>query len=259
MFTQKRVLSGVFIMFFIAVIFLLPLSFSSPAAEIKQVGDLPLFVTPLGWYRASRIIDRPVKNDRGEELGEVDNLIIRRNGRVKKVILSVGAFLGIGDRLVAVSFSSLKIDERGNMLYRVTKEQLEKYPVYTYRKNHPYGLYYSPYPPRGPSYSDDFYPPGRESYYPYPMGWIPFSPDRMAVSHLLGMTLIDYQGEPVGKINDFIVDLKEGKIEKIILSVDEIIKERLVVLPFRPLELSTWGIYYNITREQIDLMPEFKD
>jgi hypothetical protein len=41
--------------------------------------------------------------------------------------------------------------------------------------------------------------------------------------------------------------------------MNEFIKERLVALPFKPLELSTWGIYYNITREQIDLMPEFKD
>ncbi|NWG02784.1 MAG: PRC-barrel domain-containing protein [Syntrophaceae bacterium] len=73
------------------------------------------------------------------------------------------------------------------------------------------------------------------------------------------MTLIGSQGEPMGKVSDFIVHLEEGKIEKIILSVNEIIKERLVALPFKPLELSTWGIYYSITREQIDLMPEFKD
>ncbi|NWG02785.1 MAG: PRC-barrel domain-containing protein [Syntrophaceae bacterium] len=161
MFAKKRVSSRLFSMFLIAVIFLLSLSLSSRAAEIKELEEkLPPLVPPPGWYRASRIIDHPVKNDRGEELGEVDDLIIRRNGRVKKVILSVGAFLGIGDRLVAVSFSSLKIDERGNILYRITKEQLEKHPVYTYRKDHPYGLYYSPCPPRGPSY--DLYPTGRE-------------------------------------------------------------------------------------------------
>jgi sporulation protein YlmC with PRC-barrel domain len=258
MFAQKRVSSRLFSMFLIAVIFLLSLSLSPRAAEIKELEEkLPPLVPPPGWYRASRIIDHPVKNDRGEELGEVDDLIIRRNGRIKKVILSVGAFLGIGDRLVAVSFSSLKIDERGNILYCITKEQLEKHPVYTYRKDHPYGFYYSPYPPRGPSH--DLFPPGRERYYPYPMEWIPFSPDRMAVSHLLGRTLIGYQGEPMGKINNFIIHLEEGKIEKIILSVNEIIKERLVALPFKPLELSIWGIYCNITREQIDLRPEFKD
>jgi sporulation protein YlmC with PRC-barrel domain len=258
MFAQKRVSSRLCSMFAISVSFLLALSLSSQAAEIEKLREkLPPLVTPREWHRASKIIDHAVKNDRGEELGEVDDLIIRRDGKLKKVILQVGGFLEIGDRLVAVSFSSLKIDERGNLLYRITKEQLEKHPVYTYRKDHPYGLYYSPYPPRGPSY--DLYPPGRERYYPYPMEWIPFSPDRMAVSHLLGRTLIGYQGEPMGKINDFIIHLEEGKIEKIILSVNEIIKERLVALPFKPLELSIWGIYYNITREQIDLLPEFKD
>lgn len=212
-------------------------------------------LSPAGWYRASEIIDHAVENDRGKELGEVDDIIIRRNGKVKKVILSVGAFLRVGDRLVAVSFSSLKIGEKGNILYRVTKEQLEKHPVYTYQKDYPYGFYYSPYPPHGPSY--DLYPPGRERYYPYPMGWIPFSPDRMAVSSLLGRMLIKYQGEPVGKVNDFIIHLEEGNIEKIILLVNEIIKERLVALPLQPLELSIWGIYYNITKRQIDLLPEW--
>jgi sporulation protein YlmC with PRC-barrel domain len=258
MFAQKRVSIRPFNMFLIAVIFMFFPSLSSRATEMKELEEkLPPFITHPGWHRASSIIDRSVKNDRGEELGEVDDLIIRRNGRVRKVILSVGAFLGVGDRLVAVSFSSLKIGERGDILYRVTKEQLEKHPVYTYPKDHPFGLYYSPYPPRGPSYG--LYPPGRERYYPYPMGWIPFSPDQIILSRLLGMTLIDYQGEPLGKVNDFIIDLEEGRIEKIILSVRGVIRGRLVALPFRPLELSVWGIYYNITREQIDLLPEFKD
>jgi sporulation protein YlmC with PRC-barrel domain len=257
MFGQKGVPSRLFTILLIEVIFLLFLSFSSWTAEIKDLEELPLFVIPPGWFRASRIIDHPVKNDRREELGKVDDLIIRRNGRVKEAILSVGPFLGRGDRLVAVSFSVLKMDEKGDILYRVTKEQLEKHPVYTYRSNYPYGLYSSPDPPRPPTY--DLYLPGRERYYPYARGWIPFSPDRMSLSRLLGMTLIGDQGEPMGQVDDFIIHFEEGKIEKIILWVNDILKERRVALPFLPLELSPWGIYYHVTREQIDLMPEFKN
>jgi sporulation protein YlmC with PRC-barrel domain len=98
-------------------------------------------------FRASKIIDQPVKNAQGEELGEVDDLIMTRNGKIKKVILSVGGFLGIGDRLVAVPFKSLKIDERDNIVYNVTKQQLENHPVFSYRREGLYGYYYQPFYP----------------------------------------------------------------------------------------------------------------
>jgi hypothetical protein len=48
-------------------------------------------------FRASKIIDQAVKNTQGEEVGEVDDLIMSRNGMIKKVILSTGGFLGVGD------------------------------------------------------------------------------------------------------------------------------------------------------------------
>jgi sporulation protein YlmC with PRC-barrel domain len=59
--------------------------------------------------RATKIIDAVVKNDRGEEVGEVDDLIMSRNGKVKKVILSVGGFLKIGEKLVAVPFRDCQV------------------------------------------------------------------------------------------------------------------------------------------------------
>jgi len=241
----------------ISAIFLFLLQDHLGATESRELKEKPLIVTLSGQCRATEIIDRVVKNDRGEKLGDVDDLVIRRNGKIKKVVLSVGDFLGVGDRLVAVSFSSLKIDEKGNILYRVTKEQLEKYPVYTYRKENPSGFYYAPYSFYGPSH--ELYPPGRERYYPYPMGKIPFSPGQMTLSSLLGLTVINYEGEPLGSVDDFIIHLEEGNIEKIIVSVNETIKEGLVALPFRPLELSVWGIYYNITKRDIGLLLDLKD
>ena len=257
MFAQTRMLRRLFSLFLVVDACLIFFSPSSQATEIEELeGELRSRATPPGSYRASEIIDHPVENDRSEELGEIDNLIIQRNGKVKKAILSVGPFLGEGERFVAVPFSSLKIHERGKILYRVTREQLERHPAYSYPKEHPYGFCYSPYPPLGSSHS--VYPPGRERYYPYPMGWVPFSPGRTTVSSLLGLKLINTQGEPVGKVNDFIIHIEEGNIEKIIISVNGLIKEKRVALPFKPLELSVWGIYYDITKRQIDLLPEFK-
>ena len=94
-------------------------------------------------FRASKIIDQTVKNAQGEELSEVDDLIMSRNGKTKKVILSVGGFLGIGDRLVAVPFKSLQISEKGGIVYNVTKQQLENHPVFNYGKEGLYEYYYA--------------------------------------------------------------------------------------------------------------------
>ena len=80
----------------------------------------------------------------------------------------------------------------------------------------------------------------------------------MTLSSLLGLTVINYEGEPLGSVDDFIIHLEEGNIEKIIVSVNETIKEGLVALPFRPLELSVWGIYYNITKRDIELLLDLK-
>ena len=48
----------------------------------------------------------------------VGDFIMSRNGKIKKMILSVSGFLGIGDRLVAVPFKSLQIRVKGDIIYR---------------------------------------------------------------------------------------------------------------------------------------------
>jgi len=42
--------------------------------------------------QATKIIDAVVKNNRGDEMGEVDDLVINQEGKVEKIILAVGGF-----------------------------------------------------------------------------------------------------------------------------------------------------------------------
>jgi len=53
-----------------------------------------------------------VRNSAGEDLGKVEEIMIDlASGRVAYVVLSFGGFLGIGDKLFAVPWSALRIDE----------------------------------------------------------------------------------------------------------------------------------------------------
>jgi sporulation protein YlmC with PRC-barrel domain len=84
---------------------------SQPVALVK----VDMAVVSSG-YRASRLIGNSVTNDRNERIGTLDDLVIARNNHDLFAILQVGGFLGIGGRLVAVPYSSLKIDDNGNKI-----------------------------------------------------------------------------------------------------------------------------------------------
>ncbi|MFD0466181.1 PRC-barrel domain-containing protein [Microvirga aerilata] len=49
-----------------------------------------------------------VYNDRNENIGDINEVLIDRQGKVEAVVIGVGGFLGIGDRNVAVPFNALR-------------------------------------------------------------------------------------------------------------------------------------------------------
>ncbi|MGH6620937.1 MAG: PRC-barrel domain-containing protein [Alphaproteobacteria bacterium] len=85
--------------------------------------------------RASKFIGETVRNGKGEKIGSVDDLILNRGDRILYAVISVGGFLGVGDRLVAVPFEALEFgakDVEGVVIYDTTKEQLKAEPAFTY-------------------------------------------------------------------------------------------------------------------------------
>lgn len=87
--------------------------------------------------RASRMIGANVLNERNETVGEIEDLIINASGAAPMAVLSVGGFLGIGARLVAVPLSELTFNtERERwVLNGATKESLQARPAYTYQRS----------------------------------------------------------------------------------------------------------------------------
>jgi len=88
-----------------------------------------------GMVRASEFIGEDVTNGKGETVGTVDDLIVSQGDRVFYAVLSVGGFLGVGDKLVAVPFEELKIgakDVEGLVMYDTTKEKLKSQPEFHY-------------------------------------------------------------------------------------------------------------------------------
>lgn len=61
-----------------------------------------------GQWRASKLTGLNVYNNANEKVGDVNELIIGKDGRVEAVVIGVGGFLGLGERNVAVPPSDLK-------------------------------------------------------------------------------------------------------------------------------------------------------
>ena len=84
--------------------------------------------------RASQVIGSTVYNEQNESIGEVDDLIVPAAGGQPVAVISVGGFLGIGARLVAVPYQRLTHNAERNrwMLQGATKESLQSIPAFTY-------------------------------------------------------------------------------------------------------------------------------
>lgn len=83
-------------------------------------------------YRTSKVVGSKVYNDANETVGTVDDLIVTPSDKVPFAILSVGGFLGMGTKYIAIPFSSLVVRDKKMVLPGVTKESLKSLPAYNY-------------------------------------------------------------------------------------------------------------------------------
>lgn len=90
--------------------------------------------TPSGEVQVSNLIGMDVRNAQGENVGEIDDILIGKDGKVSYAIVSVGGFLGVGERHVQVPFSELQIQPDGRQVtYNTTKDALKQQPEYKVR------------------------------------------------------------------------------------------------------------------------------
>jgi sporulation protein YlmC with PRC-barrel domain len=95
------------------------------------------FVTtvPSDALTVSTYYNEDVYDAQNNKIGDVNDILLEKDGRVSAVIVGVGGFLGVGEKDVAVPFNALKVTEKDGDRYLVmnaTKESLEKAPGFTF-------------------------------------------------------------------------------------------------------------------------------
>lgn len=86
-------------------------------------------------YRASRLLGSDIYNDKGDKIGVLDDFIVGSDANISVAVVSVGGFLGMGDRKVAVPASMFTSNQKGQtVLPDVSTEQLKALPEFLYAK-----------------------------------------------------------------------------------------------------------------------------
>jgi sporulation protein YlmC with PRC-barrel domain len=82
--------------------------------------------------RVSKIIGEAVQNDQNQHVGKVDDLIVTPDDKITMAIVSVGGFLGVGDKLVAVPWQQLKAEGDHLVLPGASKDTMSAAPNFRY-------------------------------------------------------------------------------------------------------------------------------
>lgn len=107
-----------------------PAPAAAPAERTVSTGDF----NARGDMAASALIGTKVRNANKDSIGKIDEIYLDKNAKVTDVVISVGGFLGVGSKDVAVKWSDITMTQEDNSLVlttSLTKDALMALPDYT--------------------------------------------------------------------------------------------------------------------------------
>jgi len=204
--------------------------------------------------KANKVIGREVRNNSNQKIGKIDDLIVDlESGRVIYSVVSVGGFLGVGDRSVAIPTSVFT--EQGKQLrVDVDKEKLMDAPHYA--KDDTNQL--------SPAFASKV-----NQYFGQSAPWWenaagqsekPFGNVHRA-SDLMGMDIHNVSNQKIADVENVMVDLKAGRVPYVIISPDASsnLKNNLYALPPDALTLSSDGknLITGVDEQKLASAPHF--
>jgi sporulation protein YlmC with PRC-barrel domain len=169
--------------------------------------------------RASEIIGAKVQSNNGQDLGDVQDLIVNADdGQVDYVIVAFGGFLGFGEKLFAYPVDRFNAADDGKQLVltNVTEQQMKDAP----------GFDRSTWPTFGMG--------GYRGEVEKHFGQTAKSGGNLVrMSQMLDKKIVDRAGNDIGEVEDVVVSLKSGKVRFVALNPDRSLdmQDQLVMLP----------------------------
>ncbi len=102
----------------------------------STTGTTAFYQLNQGDMRASKLIGSTVYNDANENIGDINEIVLGKDGKIAAVIIGVGGFLGLGERDVAVPFDQIKmsVDAENNsrLTTALSRDSLTNAPAWSW-------------------------------------------------------------------------------------------------------------------------------
>jgi sporulation protein YlmC with PRC-barrel domain len=116
----------------IVAVSLMAIGLSVTAMAQSESPSYGTFMTGDHYMRSSRVIGMPVYNESHEKIGTVDDILLPANGGEVDAVLSVGGFLGVGEKMIKVPLSHVHFEPNHPPTMPAAKAALMSMPKYTY-------------------------------------------------------------------------------------------------------------------------------
>jgi hypothetical protein len=116
----------------ILAVVLVGISVAAPAMAQSEVPSSAAYMTADHNMRSSKLIGMTVWNDHNEKIGKIDDILIPAAGGEVTAVLSVGGYLGHGEKMVKVPLSHVHFTANKPMMPDGDKAALMAMPYYKY-------------------------------------------------------------------------------------------------------------------------------
>ena len=208
--------------------------------------------------KATKLIGTDVRNASDQNIGKIEDLVADlESGRVLYAVVSVGGFLGVGDRLVAVPPGAFR--EQGNHLrIDADKQKLTDAPQFSKDDDREAEMF-------SPSFVAGAYRHfGQNAWFEGGTATTASSGhfgSVRRVSDLLGMDVKSVSNQKIGDVNNVMIDLPAGRVVYVIFSPDRELdlKNNLYALPPNALGLASdkKSLTTGIDRSKLAAAPSF--
>jgi len=222
-------------------------------------------------YKVSDIIGYDVHNPQNETLGDVEELVLdSMDGDIAYAVLSFGGILGLGEKLFAIPPQALAMNpSEKEFVLNVDKDRLKNAPGFD--KKH------------WPDMASADFASSVRGYYGYdgttrtdagtvtraPAPGVRHDNDKafgttctlMKAKDLIGLDVRNQQGENLGKIQDIVIDLNQGRVAYAVLSFGGFLGmgDKLFSLPPESLKFASdnKSVVLNVDKERLKSAPGF--
>ncbi|TDT73916.1 PRC-barrel domain protein [Litoreibacter halocynthiae] len=197
-----------------------------------------------------------------EDIGEINDVIMSRDGKTRAILLDIGGFLGIGEKTVAVNMGELKLvadgDDAGDyfVVFTSNRATLEGAPEFD---EDSVGGWTEAHMDMKSDEAEPRLATERDGYTNY-------DPSKLTTEMVTGAAVYDQNDEHIGEVSKLLLN-DAGEITQAVIDVGGFIGlgEKPVALAMSELNIlrETNGddlrVYVDQTKETLEALPEWND